>query len=363
MAAFLVRTFNAMGERNLKFAAFLLSLSFSTIVFPQPSFSTVASDAPPSVEGSWLGTLHARSVTLRIQLTVKTEDGQLACSMDSLDQDAYGLQCSNIAHSGRNLAFDIPAVNGHWSGTVAEDAKKLTGTWSQGGALPLTFERQDKPQLPPEPPVAHYDPAMAPVGAADMESVLRHDLEMALKDGDLAPGTSAGVAIGVYRKGARRVFAYGAAKPDSIFEIGSITKTFTGLLLAQMVQNGRVQIDEPVRELLPVGTVAKPDGPEITLLDLVTQHSGLPRLPGNLNPTDETNPYAEYTVADLYAFIGQHGVKKPPDAGFLYSNLGLGLLGQALANRAGTSYAELLQRQIAGPLRMKDTSISLSESQ
>src|SRR5258708_40175489 len=97
------------GERNLRFAAFLISLFFSNVILPQPS-STVASDASPLVEGYWLGTLHAPSVTLRIQLTVTTEDGQLACSLDSLDQDSFGLPCSNIIYSAKNFSFDIPVV-------------------------------------------------------------------------------------------------------------------------------------------------------------------------------------------------------------------------------------------------------------
>jgi serine-type D-Ala-D-Ala carboxypeptidase/endopeptidase len=300
---------------------------------------------------------------LRIQLTITTEDGQLACSLDSLDQDSFGLPCSNILYSDKKLSFDIPVVKGHWNGTISEDAKKLTGNWNQGGEAPLDFERQEKLQPPLAPPVVHYDPAMAPVNAADMESVLRHDLEQALKEGDLAPATSAGVAIGVFCKGVRRVFAYGAAKPDSIFEIGSITKTFTGLILAQMVQQGQVRLDEPIRELLPIGTVAKPEGAEITLLDLVTQHSGLPRMPDNFKPADLTNPYADYAVADLYTYVAQHGVEKPADAGFLYSNVGVGLLGQALTNRAGVTYAKLLRKEVTDPLGMNDTSISLSESQ
>ena len=346
----------------MRFAAFLISLAFSNFVLAQRS-SAVAPDTSPSAEGFWLGTLHAPAVTLRIQLTVTTEDGQLACSLDSLDQDSFGLPCSNIIHSDRNLSFDIPIVKGHWTGRISEDAKTLTGIWNQGGEAPLVFERQEKLRPLLAPPTVHYDQAIAPVKAADMESVLRRDLAQALKEGDLAPATSAGVAIGLVRKGVRRVFAYGTAKPESIFEIGSITKTFTGLILAQMVQQGQVRLDEPIRELLPSGTVAKPDGPEITLLDLVTQHSGLPRMPDNFKPADPGNPYADYAVPDLYTYVAQHGVKKPADAGFLYSNVGVGLLGQGLANRAGVTYAKLLRSEITDPLGMNDTSISLSESQ
>jgi CubicO group peptidase (beta-lactamase class C family) len=127
---------------------------------------------------------------------------------------------------------------------------------------------------------------MPPVSAADLQSVLDKDLADALKTGQLAPSTGAGVSIAVIDHGVRRVFSYGTAKPDSIFEIGSITKTFTGLILSQMVKQGKVKFDDPVRDLLPPGTVAKPAGAEITLLDLATQHSGLPRMPDNFHPAD-----------------------------------------------------------------------------
>jgi CubicO group peptidase (beta-lactamase class C family) len=199
---------------------------------------------------------------------------------------------------------------------------------------------------------------IAPVAVADLQIVLDRDLAEALKSGELAPGTGAGVSIAVVEHGVRRVFSYGAAKPNSIFEIGSITKTFTGLVLSQMVEQRKVKFDEPVRELLPPGTVAKPVGPEITLLDLATQKSGLPRMPDNFKPADPNNPYADYVAPNLYAFMAQHGVAKPGDPGFLYSNLGFGLLSQALAVRSGLPYPVLLKEEAIDPLGLKDTTVS-----
>jgi CubicO group peptidase (beta-lactamase class C family) len=207
------------------------------------------------------------------------------------------------------------------------------------------------------------DPALPPVDATGMQAVLTRDLEQALKTGALAPETMAGVSIGVLRDGVSRVFAFGTAKPDSLYEIGSITKTFTGLVLAQMIAQGKVALNDPVRKLLPQDALAAPNGTEITLLDLVTQHSGLPRMPDNLHPADRYNPYADYRPADLYSFLRQHGLQKPADAGYLYSNLGVGLLGQALADRAGTSYGDLVRREVLLPLRMRDTHLTLSPAQ
>jgi len=241
-------------------------------------------------------------------------------------------------------------------------------------AFPATFERgvlEMKINLDGEGrigglwflPHKEYGGAAHAVPVDQLKGVLDRDLEPALKNGALAPATGAGVVIGVTQGGTRRIFVYGPVKDDSIFEIGSVSKTFTGLMLAQMMAQHKVRLDEPVRELLPPGTVAKPAWPEMTLLDLVTQQSGLPRLPDNLHPADPRDPYADYRPADLYQFLGKHAVSKPADAGFNYSNLGLGLLGQALANRAALNYPELLQAQVSGPLQLNDTVVELSPEQ
>jgi CubicO group peptidase (beta-lactamase class C family) len=213
-------------------------------------------------------------------------------------------------------------------------------------------------------PSIGYDAAVAPLDVAGLDPVLRHDLEPALKGGSLAPGTGGGATVGVSKNGEQRVFAYGTAKPDSIFEIGSITKTFTALALAQLVVEGRAGLDEPVRQLLPADTVGQPAGREITLLDLATHRSGLPSFPNNLHPTDRRNPlvFPEYGAADLYAFLKNWGLAEPRRAPFSYSNAGFALLGQALANRAGVGYEDLV-RGITEPLGMHDTVVSLSPEQ
>ncbi len=208
-------------------------------------------------------------------------------------------------------------------------------------------------------PVA-LDPALPPVDVAQLQDVLDKDLASVLASGELAPGTDAGIAIGVVAHGTRRVFAYGTAKPDSVFEIGSITKTFTGLLLAQLVEQQRVRLDEPVRALLPPGTVAAPSGPEIALVDLSAQRSGLPRMPDKFHPADAADPYADYDDKALFAYLAGHGVALPDKPEFAYSNLGVGLLGEALAERGGRTYDALLHDEIAGPLGMTDTGVALT---
>ncbi len=214
-------------------------------------------------------------------------------------------------------------------------------------------------------PDLRFDPALAPVSAANLQAVLDRDLSQALYTGLLAPGSPAGVSIGVSTHGVRRIFSDGAARPDSFFEIGSITKTFTALILAQMIEQGKVRLDQPVRELLPAGLVAKSAGREISLLDLATHHSGLPRMPGNFHPADRTRPFADFHTGQLYEFLRIYpwGVKNPLPTRFAYSNLGFGLLGHALALRASTEYAALLEQEVTAPLGLHDTVVALSPDQ
>jgi CubicO group peptidase (beta-lactamase class C family) len=318
-----------------------------------------AAEKPSPVDGIWLGTLSVGGGSLRVQIQVKSDRaGKLSCSLDSLDQGAMDLACENVRLDGNRFSFEVPAVKGSWSGTLSEGGNELAGTWSQVAPLPLRFTRQTslaKPKVP--------EPPMPPVPLADLKAVLDRDLAAALKDGALAPSTGGGVVIGVLQHGTRRILTYGPVQEDSILEIGSVSKTFTALMLAQMVVQHKVKLDEPVRELLPAGTVAKPEGAEITLLDLAIQHSGLPRMPDNFQNVDLRDPYVNYRPADLYQYVAKHGLAKPPDATFNYSNLGLGLLGQALANRAATTYPDLLKTLVTEPLKLTDTVVKLSPEQ
>jgi CubicO group peptidase (beta-lactamase class C family) len=321
-----------------------------------------APDKPSPVDGVWLGTLVGPD--LRIQLQVKSDrTGKLYAAFDSIDQGAMGLPCEKVQLSGDKFSFELPIANGRWSGTLSGNGNELDGAWTQGEPLPLKLTRQASAITvkPPEPP--KYDDAVPPVPIDQLKAVLDRDLAAALKDGALAPATGGGVVIGVVEHGTRRILVYGAVKEDSIFEIGSISKTFTALLLARMAGQGKVKLDDSVRDFLPPGTVAKPAGAEITLLDLATQYSGLPRMPDNFHPADPLDPYADYRPANLYEFLAKNGVAKPAGAQFNYSNLGLGLLGQALANRAATSYPELLHSLVTGPLGLNDTTVKLSPEQ
>ena len=229
-----------------------------------------------------------------------------------------------------------------------------------GIAWPLALAQFD----PTPAPALMFDPQLPPVHAADFPAVMNRDIAPMLSRLDLAAADGgAGIVIGISDHGVRRIMTYGKAKPDSMFEIGSVTKTFTGLLLAQMAVEGKVDLHEPVRDLLPAGLVNRLSSSEITLLDLATHHSGLPSMPDNGGRGDLRETYTDYRTEDLYDFVQRHGLGKPRKTEFRYSNLGFALLGAALVERAKVSYPELVERDITGPLGMKDTVITLSADQ
>lgn len=180
---------------------------------------------------------------------------------------------------------------------------------------------------------------------------------------------SVGIVVGVISDKRTRVVSYG--KPDqnssndldgyTVFEIGSVTKVFTAILLADMVERRKVSLNDPISKYLPK-TVQVPtrNGREITLLDLATQTSGLPRLPDNRRPKDPNNPYADYTVEQMYDFLSHYRLTRDIGTKYEYSNLGVGLLGHVLALRAGTDYETLVTTRICKPLGMENTHIKLS---
>ena len=197
-----------------------------------------------------------------------------------------------------------------------------------------------------------------PVIPADVQESVRARIREGISVGMVvALVDSSGVTY--FAHGTRAVNDTTAVDEHSVYEIGSITKAFTGVLLAQMALHGDVQLDDPIERYLP--DVAIPSrGREITLRDLATHTSGLPRLPDNLTPADSSNPYADYTVEQLHAFLGSHTLRRLVGAEYEYSNLGMGLLGYILARRAGMSYEDLLRERILDPLGMTNTAIALT---
>ncbi|MBX9791680.1 MAG: beta-lactamase family protein [Pirellulales bacterium] len=197
--------------------------------------------------------------------------------------------------------------------------------------------------------------------------------QAAAENKSLAPSPEDGDASRKARFGgaATRWFFFGHVDdagprvPDrhTLFEIGSVSKTFTALLLADMVERGEVALDDPVQKYLPadVPTTSR-DGKPITLVQLATHTSGLPRMPTNFTPTDMANPYADYDEQDLYEYFKKARRLREPGGKPAYSNLGMGLLGHVLSLAAGKPYEQLLEERICQPLGMTRTRIALDDA-
>jgi CubicO group peptidase (beta-lactamase class C family) len=209
---------------------------------------------------------------------------------------------------------------------------------------------------------------VAAAGGAASKGARSAEIVAALK-ARVEAGKSVGMVVGtIDADGGGSIGAYGSPGPgarpldgDSVFEIGSITKVFTAILLADMAERGEVRLDDPVGQYLPQ-EVRMPSrgGRHITLLHLSTHTSGLPRMPDNLTPKDRSNPYADYTVQQMYDFLGRVQLTRDIGSQYEYSNLGVGLLGHVLALRAGKPYEALLRERVLDPLGMRHTGITLT---
>lgn len=208
-----------------------------------------------------------------------------------------------------------------------------------------------------------HRPRVTTVGTAGADAPLQQTVDRAVRrragvvaahltvDGEVSLGTAGHVSLpNGPRPGAR-----------TLFEIGSVTKTFTALLLARAVIDGDLTLDTEVGELVPEVRGIGRDGVPITLGHLATHTSGLPRahLPtvrGSVQMLRGRDPWAQITEDGLLRAIRDGKVRRTPGSGKpAYSNSGFGLLGIALSRHAGTGYGELVAARITEPLGMSDT--------
>jgi serine-type D-Ala-D-Ala carboxypeptidase/endopeptidase len=145
--------------------------------------------------------------------------------------------------------------------------------------------------------------------------------------------------------------------------VGIIEPHKTALIAADMAQRDELRLDDPIAKYLPTNVkVPERQGRQITLIDLATHTSGLPRMPENFHPKDPNNPYADYSLDALYSFLSSHELRRDIGIKYVYSNLGFGLLGLGLAQRAGVDYEQLVVKRICDPLGMSSTRITLSDA-
>ncbi|HEY5006841.1 MAG TPA: serine hydrolase, partial [Caulobacteraceae bacterium] len=303
---------------------------------------------------------------LRLAFHVMTGPHGTVVSGDSPDQGSYGARLSSISRHGEHVRLESRLGGFVIDGDLADHDQTLNTLFTQGGmTLPLTLKR-----LPPGAP-SPWPGQKAPTTTFPTNWTLPSDAEirrLLVERIDLQH-QGVGIVIGVIGPYGRRIVAYGRSdqpggRPldgDTEFEIGSITKVFTALALADMVRDGEVKLDDPVAKFLPPEVhMPERNGKAITLVDLATHTSGLPRLPLDMAPKDPANPYADYTMDQLYRFLSGYQLVRDPGSTWAYSNLGFGLLGDALADLAGTDYQTLVKQRVLTPLGMASTTIMLT---
>ena len=183
----------------------------------------------------------------------------------------------------------------------------------------------------------------------------------------VASGTALSVRGALVQGGDITEFSFGRLAPDggaapdgdSAYQIGSITKVFTHLLLAEMVARGKLRYETTIADLLSDEIVfADPAVGEITLLQLATHTSGLPRVPFNLMATDLTDPYANYNEQQLLTALARIGDAQVLSNQQTYSNFGAGLLGYLLGRVDGSSYGQALSAHVLEPLGLNHTGMA-----
>jgi hypothetical protein len=232
---------------------------------------TSVSSAQSQVAGDWQGTLSAGGAQLHLVLHLAAaKDGSLSGSLDSVDQGANGIPITTAALKDSKLSLVIDAVHGTYDGTVNKDATEIDGTWTQGQPLELNFKRA---------PAAS---AAAPAAKPSLDG-LDEFVNQTMKDWKVP-----GLALAVIQDGKVTLLkGYGyrdlekqlPVTPNTLFAIGSITKSFTVTTLGMEMDEGKVDWDKPVRDYLPTFKLFTPELTEqVTIRDLITHRTGLQSL-------------------------------------------------------------------------------------
>jgi CubicO group peptidase (beta-lactamase class C family) len=309
--------------------------------------------------GRWTGQLQLPQGSLRLVFNVdEPTPGAFTGTVDSPDQGATGIPVSAVTFDGGRVRLEVKAVRGYFEGSMTPDGGRIVGDWVQGQSTALTMFRNGTGEAPAQEKFSgHVMPS--------------DDAIRALLKRRVEARKYIGVVVGVIDGDRQSIISYGtfgandrrAVGPDTLFEIGSVTKVFTSLLLADAVSTGAAKLEDPVSAYLPAHVkVPTRSGDQVTLLELATHSSGLPSLPINFTPKDMSNPYLGYTTDALFTGLSKSTFRSATPS-WEYSNFGTALLGHGLAHKAGMSFEALVKKKITGPLAMTDTSIQLRPDQ
>ena len=198
---------------------------------------------------------------------------------------------------------------------------------------------------------------------AGEEFVLSDSVKAVIRD-NVNNGKHQSLFVGIVDENDVEYYYYGETAKDenpidenTIFEIGSVTKVFTTLILADMVEKGEVNLNDPIDKFLPEGvSTPSKNGRTITLFDLATHSSGLPRMPDNF-PISDMNEQFQYDREEMYDSLSKVELSREIGSEYEYSNFGVSLLGHILSLQAGQSYEELLQERVLDKFGLESTCV------
>jgi CubicO group peptidase (beta-lactamase class C family) len=312
----------------------------------------VSAEAQSQVAGDWQGTLVTGGPQLHLALHITAaKDGSLTSTLDSIDQGANGIPVTATTLKESKLSLTVDAVHGTYEGTVNKDATEIDGTWSQDHPLPLTFKRAAA-----QPPTGAASPAAKP----SLDG-LDEFITQTMKDWKV-PGLALAVIQGdkvtlIKGYGYRDMEKQLPVTPNTLFAIGSITKSFTVTTLGMEMDEGKVDWDKPVRDYFPTFKMYTPElSEQMTIRDLITHRSGLPR-------HDFVWYTSDFSREDLLSRLQYLEPSKPLRTTFQYNNIMFMTAGYIAGQLNGTGWEDAITRRVFKPLEMTGTNFSELETQ
>jgi CubicO group peptidase (beta-lactamase class C family) len=307
--------------------------------------------AQAQIAGDWQGTLITPGPQLHLLLHIKAaKDNSLTATLDSVDQGA-SFPLTTISLKDSKLAFAFDPAHISYEGTVNKDATEIDGTFTQGQPLPLTFKRASA-----QPAATAATPAAKP----SLDG-LDEFITQTMKDWKVP-----GLALAVVQDGKVTLLkGYGyrdlekqlQVTPNTLFAIGSITKSFTVSTLGMEMDEGKVDWDKPVRDYLPAFKLYTPELTEqVTIRDLITHRTGLPR-------HDLLWYTSDFSREDTIRRLQYLEPSKPLRTTFIYNNLMFMTAGYIAGQLNGTSWEDAISQRIFKPLGMTGTNFSEQETQ